>query len=202
MNSNLFARLTAPAAVAAAALGVPGDLYHFSIDTLVSGSDTLLFKVHGWLLLVAMGLLVLALAGIALRLAGRDGRLAAVPMAVIAMTFTGTLLVIGSISTEAFVMPEVGAAVADPTGYRLTVIVASYALFGFGWAAVAVVCARAGLVPWKVAALLVVGGVIGFSPFPGSYILLLVGAALLGLTIARRESAMASAPAPSMASLA
>ena len=192
---NFFTRLTAPAAVAAAALGVPADLFHFTIDSLVSASDTLLFKVHGWLLVIAMGLLVLALAGVAQRLAGRDGRLDVVPLVAVAMTFTGTLLVLANISVEAFVMPQVPA-VADPTGYRLTIVIASYALFGFGWAALAVVCARAGLVPWKAAALLVVGGVIGFSPLPGSYILLLVGAALLGLTIARRES---DVPAPAQA---
>ena len=189
---NLFTRLTAPAAVAAAALGVPGDLFHFTIDSRASVADTLLFKVHGWLLVLAMGLLVLALAGIAQRLAGRDGRLDVVPQVAVAMTFTGTLLVLGNISTEAFVMPQAGTAVDGPVGYWLTVTVASYAMFGFGWAAVAVVCARAGLVPWKVAALLVVGGVIGFSPLPGSYILLLVGAALSGVTIARRDATIAA----------
>ena len=186
---NLFHRLTAPAAVAAAAIGVPADLFHFTIDSRVSVADTVLFKVHGWLLVLAMALLVVALAGIAQRLAGRDGRLAPVQLSVIAMTFAGTLLVLGNISTEAFVMPQAGEAVSDPAGYWLTVTIASYALFGFGWAAVAVLCARAKLVPWNVAALLVVGGVIGFSPLPGSYVLLLAGVALLGWTIARREAA-------------
>lgn len=185
---NLYTRMTAPAAVAAAALGIPGDLFHFTIGSRVSVADTLLFKIHGWLLVIAMGLLVLALAGIAQRLAGRGGRLDPVPLAVVAMTFTGTLLVLGNISTEAFVMPQAGAAVSDPTGYWLSVTVASYALFGFGWAGVAAVCARAGLLPWRAAVLLVVGGVVGFSPLPGSYILLLAGVALLGWTIARRES--------------
>ena len=199
MTENLFTRLTAPAAVAAAALGVPADLYHFTIDSRSSVADTLLFKVHGWLFILAMGLLVLALAGIASRLAGRDGRLDAGPLAVLAMTFSGTLLVLGNISTEAFVMPQAGEAVDGPVGYWLTITVASYALFGFGWAGVGVVCARAGLVPWKVAALLVVGGVIGFSPLPGSYILLFVGVALLGSTIARRESAVVAADRTSVA---
>jgi hypothetical protein len=186
---NLFTRLTAPAAIAAAAIGVPADLYHFTIDSRVSVADTVLFKVHGWLLVLAMGLLVVVLAGIAQRLTDRDGRLNPVPLAVVAMTFTGTLLVLGNISTEAFVMPQAGEAVSDPAGYWLTVTIASYALFGFGWAVVAVLCARARLVPWNVALLLVVGGVIGFSPLPGSYILLLAGTALVGWTIARRESA-------------
>lgn len=192
MTQNLFTRLTAPAAVAAAAIGVPADLYHFTIDTRAGVADTLLFKAHGWLLVLAMGLLVVALAGIASRLAGRDGRLDPAPLAVVAMTFTGTLLVLGNISTEAFVMPQAGEAVDGPVGYWLGITVASYALFGFGWAGVAVLCARARLVPWRVASLLVVGGVIGFSPLPGSYILLLVGAAVLGATIARRESAVAA----------
>lgn len=192
---NFFTRLTAPAAVAAAAIGVPADLYHFTIDSLVSASDTVLFKIHGWLLVLAMGLLVLALAGLAQRLAGRDGRLDPAQLAVVAMTFTGTLLVLANISVEAFVMPQVNE-VADPTGYRLTITVASYALFGFGWAGIAVLCARARLVPWNIAALLIVGGVIGFSPLPGSYILLLAGAALLGWTIARRESVAPVTPHP------
>ena len=194
MNENFLTRLTAPAAVAAAAIGVPADLYHFTIDSRVTVADTLLFKVHGWLLVIAMGLLVLALAGIASRLAGRDGRLDAVSLPVVTATYAGTLLVLGNISTEAFAMPQAGEAVSDPTGYWLTITIASYALFGFGWAAVAVVTARAGLVPWKAAALLVVGGVIGFSPLPGSYILLLAGVALVGVTIARRESAVPEVP--------
>src|SRR5687768_10361923 len=114
---NLFTRLTVPAAVAAAAIGIPADLYHFTIDTRVAVADTLLFKVHGWLLVVAMGLLVVVLAGIAHRLTGRDGRLDAVPLSILAATFSGTLLVLGNISTEAFVMPQAGEAVSDPTGY-------------------------------------------------------------------------------------
>ena len=187
---NLFTRLTAPAALAAAAIGVPADLYHFTIDSRASVADTVLFKVHGWLLVLAMALLVVALAGIAQRLARRDGRLDPAPLAVLAMTFTGTVLVLGNISTEAFVMPQAGEAVSDPAGYWLSITIASYALFGFGWAGVAVLSARAGLVPWPVAAFLVLGGVIGFSPLPGSYVLLLAGAALLGRTIARRESAV------------
>jgi len=204
MTENFLTRLTAPAAVAVAALGVPADLYHFTIPGRSDVAHTLLFKVHGVLFVIAMGLLILALGGIALRLAGPDGRLSAAAMTTTAMTFTGTLLVLGNITTEAFVMPQAGAAVDGPAGYWLAITIASYALFGFGWAAVAVVSARAGLVPWKVAALLAVGGVIGFSPLPGSYVLLFVGTAVLALTIARRESSAvtASPSVPTRASIA
>lgn len=197
MNENFLTRLTLPASVAVAALGVPADLYHFTIDTRASAADTLLFKAHGILFVVAMGLLVIALGGLAMRLSGKDGRLGAGAWAVLAATFAGTLLVLGNITTEAFVLPQAGEAVDGPVGYWLAVTAGSYALFGFGWAAVAVVCARAGLVPWKAAALLIVGGIIGFSPLPGSYILLFAGVAWVGAIVGRRE-AVESAAVPTV----
>jgi hypothetical protein len=187
MNENLITRLTLPAAVAAAAVGIPADLYHLTIDSRAAEAHTLLFKAHGWMLVIAMGLLVVVLAGLVLRLAGRDGRLPAVTAAVTTATFAGTLLVLGNISTEAFAMPQAGTAVDEPAGYWLTIVVLSFVWFGFGWAATGVLAARAGLLSRGLAAYLVLAGLVAFSPLAGSYVLLLVGVAILGRQVAARD---------------
>lgn len=196
MNESILTRITAPAAVAAVAIGVPGDLYHLTIDSRAEEAHTLLFKTHGWMLTVAVGLMVVVLAGIVLRLAGRDNRIGPFATVVTALTFAGTLLVLGNISTEAFAMPQAGEAVSDPAGYWLAVVIASFALFGFGWAATGLVAARAGVLSWRVAALLAVGGVVAFTPIPGSYLVLFISVGIVGLTIAKRSLVAEEMTAP------
>lgn len=192
MNPNVLTRITTPAAIAVAAVGVPADLYHFTIDSRAEEAHTLLFKAHGWMLTIAVGLMIVVLAGIVLRLASTNGdRVGPVATAVTSMTFAGSLLALGNITTEAFVMPQAGEAVADPAGYWLAIVIASFALFGFGWAVTGLVAAKNGLIPWGVAALLAVGGVIGFAPLAGSYILLFVSIAITGLALGRRDHATA-----------
>lgn len=188
MNHNLLTRITTPAAIAVAAVGVPADLYHFTIHSRAEEAHTLLFKAHGWMLTIAVGLMVVVLAGIVLRLASRNNdRLGPVATIVTTLTFAGSLLALGNITTEAFVMPQAGEAVSDPAGYWLAIVIASFALFGFGWAITGLIAAKNGLIPWGVAALLAAGGVIGFAPFAGSYILLFISVAITGISLGKHD---------------
>jgi hypothetical protein len=186
MDNNTFIRLAAPAAVTAAAIGIPADLYHFTIDSRASAAHTVLFKAHGLLLVVAMGLLVVALAGIAFRLGRRTGLGGHIA---ITTAFAGTLLALGNIATEAFAMPLAPERLDDPHGYSLVMIITSFGLYAIGWLSVAVVLARSGLVAKPAALLLAVGAVVGFTPTPGAYMLLLAGAAATTLSMARRADA-------------
>lgn len=174
MNSGHLIRLAAPAAAVAALIGVPADLYHLPLDSRAEAAGTLLFKLHGIGLVVAFLLALVALAGLALRLGDRLGR---VGVAGVLAAFAGTVLVIGNISTEAFWMPLAPEVLDDPTGYTLITIVLSFGIFSAGWLAVGVVTLRTGLIPSPAPLLLCLGALVGFTPLPGAYILLLLGIA-------------------------
>ena len=174
MNSEHLIRLAAPAAAAAALIGIPADLYHLTIDGRAEAAGTLLFKLHGIGLVVAFLLSLVALAGVALRLGDRLGR---VGVAGVLAAFAGTVLVIGNISTEAFWMPLAPEVIDDPTGYTLTTIVLSFGLFSAGWLTLGIVVLRTGLVPSPAPLLLCLGALIRFTPLPGAYVLLLLGIA-------------------------
>jgi hypothetical protein len=137
----------------------------------------------------AMGLLVVALAGIAFRLGRRTGLGGNIA---ITTAFAGTLLALSNIATEAFAMPLAPEHLDDPHGYSLVTIVTSFALFALGWLSVAVVLARSGLVAKPAVVLLAAGAVIGFTPLPGAYILLLAGVAATTVSMARRADAAAT----------
>jgi hypothetical protein len=94
----------------------------------------------------------------------------------------GTTFVIGDIWAEVVVLPGVVTGEArqllgdDISGTHLALVVAAYALFAIGWVLVALAMRReVGVVAWA----LVIGGVIGFLPVGGSYVMLAVGAALV-----------------------
>ncbi len=174
-------RVAAPAAIAAACLGVPGDLYHFTIDSLTAESHTLLFKAHGVLLVSAHLVLLVALLGFAARLGERLGRTGLVAVAV---AFVGTVLATANMSTEAFAYPQ-AAEHLEAEGYWLGVIIVSYGLYAAGWLSLAVVAARRRVAPLPATILLGVGALYGFTPMPGSYIALLIGAALVVESTAR-----------------
>lgn len=174
MDTNTLIRLAGPAGILAACVGIPSDLYHFTIDSRASAADTFLFKAHGIGLVTAMILLVIVLAGIALRLGdrlGKPGRVA------VAMAYVGTLLVLSNIATEAFMMPMAPEALSDPTGYALVTIIVSFALFAAGWFGVALSAGRSGSASPPAVLALCLGSLYGFTPFPGSYTLMLVGIA-------------------------
>ena len=173
MNADQIIRATTPAALAAAALGIPADLYHFTIDSRAEEAGQVLFKVHGALLVVAMGLLVVALAGISLRLGEHGARTGAGTV----LAFAGTLLVLANIATEAFAMPAAPEALSDPEGYWLFVIILSFGLFSLGWLLTAVSAMRSGAVSKPAGLLLCLGALIAFTPIQGAYILLLAGVA-------------------------
>lgn len=184
MDTNTFIRLAAPFAGIAAAIGIPADLYHLTIDSRAEVAHTTLFKVHGLLLVVAMGLVLVTLLGLAFR---RGRELSAVGVAGVTAGLTGTVLVLANISTEAFAMQLAPEPLSEPDGYWLTIIIASFGLFAIGWLLTAVELARAGTCGWGAASVLIVGSVIGFSPLPGSYILMLVGIALTAFSASRRS---------------
>lgn len=186
MNSDTLIRSAAPLAAAAAVIGIPADLYHFTIDGRVEASGSVGFKLHGIALILAFSLAVLVLAGMAFRMGDRLGRLG---LAGAGMAFFGTVLVVGDISTEAFWMPTAGETVAEPGGYTLATIIASFGLYALGWLLVAVAAIRSGLVATPAAALLILGAVIGFTPLAGSYILLLIGIALSARSLTAGVSA-------------
>jgi hypothetical protein len=114
---------------------------------------------------------------------GAAGRIG-VPVA-----FAGTLLAVVNIGTEAFAMQLAPEALGDPSGYPLVVIIVSFALFSLGWLLVGVAAARSGLGSSPAAVLLIVGALIGFTPLPGSYVLMLAGIALTARTLTAGEPA-------------
>jgi hypothetical protein len=194
MNSDTLIKAAAPLAGAAALIGIPADLYHFTIDGRAEASGTLAFKFHGIALIVAFSLAIVVLAGMALRMGDRLGRLGAVG---VAMAFFGTVLVTGDIGSEVFWMPSLGEAMSDPTGYTLTSIIVSFAIYAIGWLLVAVAAIRSGMVATPAAALLILGAIIGFTPLPGSYIVLLLGIALTAKSLtAPALELRAAAPTP------
>lgn len=186
MTADQITRAATPAALAAAALGIPADLYHFTIDSRAESAGEVLFKAHGALLVVAMGLLVVALAGFALRLGDRASRTGTI------LAFAGTLLVLANIATEAFAMPAAPEPLSDPQGYWLFVIILSFGMFSLGWLLTGVAALRAGAVSRPAGLLLCVGALIAFTPVQGAYLLLLAGVAATATSLAGSRRAAAA----------
>jgi hypothetical protein len=184
MDTTTLIRSARPAALAAAVLGVPADLYHFPLDSRAEAAGSFLFYAHGAGLVAAWILALVALLGLALRLGADRWASVSVPMA-----FVGTVLVIADIYTEAFWMPLAPEQLSDPTGVTLTMIVLSFGLFAVGWLVTALRLGARRLVPRGVAVVMALGAVYGFTPFPGSYILLLVGLAAAAVAADREPAA-------------
>ncbi len=167
--------VVAPAAYVGAALVLAGDYYHlFVLDDRPTQAGTLAYTAHGFAIM--LGLLVLVLAALSVV---RPGPLAAVGLPAM---MVGTTFVIGDIWAEVVVLPGVVTGDArqllgdDISGAHLALVVLAYALFAIGWVLVALAMRReVGVVAWA----LVIGGVIGFLPVGGSYVMLAVGAALV-----------------------
>jgi hypothetical protein len=180
-------RAAARAGVAAAVLGIPADLFHFTMHSRAEASQSLAFRLHGVALVSAFTLVLLALAGIVLAQQGRAGRLGQVGGLV---ALAGTALVIGDLAKEAFGLPLAPEQLGEPQGWYLLVVVVSFALMTVGWLLTALASRRAGLISGPVAALLVTGALLALPPIPGAYIVLLLGVAV----VASRLPAAAPAP--------
>lgn len=172
------------AAVAAGVLGLAGDTYHVTQDRVES---SMLFKLHGVVLIGALVCALLALVGLHLRM-GEDRP--APGSAGFWLALPGTMLVAGDIYYEVAVHPRLAEAApafldGDPTGWHLLVVIVSYALFGAGWLLTGISVARSRMLGTAPGILLAVGGVIGFTPLPGSYILWSIGLVLTGLAATR-----------------
>ena len=103
------------------------------------------------------------------------------------MAYVGTLLVMSNIATEAFMMPMAPEALSDPTGYALVTIIVSFALFAAGWFGVALAAGRSELASPPAVLALCLGALYGFTPFPGSYSLLLLGIAATAWSMTRER---------------
>lgn len=169
-------RAAVRAGLAAAVIGIPADLFHFTIDSRSAASSSLGFRLHGIALVTAFTLLLLALAGIVLAQRGRAGRLGLVGGLV---ALAGTSLVVGDLAKEAFGLPLAPEQLGDPTGYYLGVVVLSFGLLALGWLLTAVAARRAGVAGAPAAALLGLGAVLAFPPIPGAYVTLLLGVAVV-----------------------
>lgn len=163
------------AAIAAAVIGVPADLFHFTISSRAVASQSLGFRLHGLGLLIAFTLTLVALAGLVLSQGARGGVLSRVGAG---LALVGTAFVIGDIAKEAFALPVAPDELSDPKGYYLVVVVASFASLMLGWLLTAVASKRAGVLTGGTTALLVVGAILAFPPIPGAYVVLLVAVAV------------------------
>lgn len=198
MTLDQLHRTAVRAGLAAAALGVPADLFHFTIESRAAASQSLAFRLHGIGLVLSFTLLLLALAGVVLAQQDRAGRLGRVGGL---LALAGTTLVIGDLAKEAFGLPLAPAELGDPKGYYLAVVVLSFALLTLGWLLTAVAARRAGVASAPAAWLLVVGAVLAFPPIPGAYVVLLLGVAAVAVRLpslgpATRPVVREPAPAP------
>lgn len=176
MTLDQLHRAAARAALAAAVLGVPADLFHFTMDSRAAASQSLAFRLHGLALVTAFTLLLLALAGIVLAQRDRAGRLGRVGAL---LALAGTSLVLGDVAKEAFGLPLAPAQLGEPKGFYLTIVVASFALLTIGWLLTALAAHRSGIASFPAATLLGVGAVLALPPIPGAYVVLLVGVAVV-----------------------
>lgn len=177
-RSTALGRPAHVAAIVAAVLGVPSDLYHFTIDSRAAEVETTLFKLHGIGLVVALSLLLVLLVPWLLRVAQQTGQVGRLASTGAVLAYAGGVLVIGNVSTEAFMMRLAPEPLSDPTGYSLAVIVVSFGSWSLGWFLLALAAGRAGVISPPLTLLMCLGALYAFTPMPGSYTVLLLAVAL------------------------
>lgn len=177
MTLDQLQRTAGRAALAAAVVGIPADLFHLTIDSRAAASQSLAYRLHGIGLVTAFTLLLLALAGVVLAQRDRAGRIGRVGGL---LALAGTALVLGDLAKEAFGLPLAPEQLADPKGYYLVVVVVSFGLLALGWLLTALAVRRAGIAGAPAAWLLGIGAVLAFPPIPGAYVVLLLGVAVVG----------------------
>lgn len=192
MTTDQLRRTAGTAGLAATVIGVPADLYHFTMSsrTAAAAENGLAYRLHGVGLVLAFTLVLVALAGLLLAQEGRAGRLGQVGAA---LGLLGTTLVIGDLSKEAFGLPLAPDALGDPTGYFLVVVVVSFVVLGVGWLLTGLALRRAGVVSAPAAGLLAVGALLAVPPIPGAYVTLLLGVAVATGALRRPVSDAAQA---------
>ena len=133
--------------------------------------------------LVGLVLITLGLVGLYARQVEQGETLGLVAFLV---AFIGTVMVSGSVWSEAFIGPVVAEAApelvgANPSGVVAAGIILAFGLFALGWLLFGLASLRAGVLPRGAALLLMVGAVLFFAvsslEFPGSTIVM--GAALV-----------------------
>jgi hypothetical protein len=193
LTADQLRRTAGRAGLAAAVVGVPADLYHFTMDgrTAAAAADGLGFRLHGVGLVLAFTLVLLALAGLVLAQEGRAGRLG---RAGAALALLGGTLVIGDLAKEAWGLPLAPEQLGDPAGYYLAVVVLSFGLLSAGWLLTALALRRAGVLSGPATGLLVAGSVLAFPPIPGAYVTLLVGIAVATAALRRPSPVEARRP--------
>jgi hypothetical protein len=189
-------RAAARAGVAAACIGIPADLFHFTIESRAAASQSLAFRLHGVGLVTAFTLVLLALAGMVLAQQGRAGRLGLVGGL---LALAGTSLVVGELAKEAFGLPLAPAQLDDPQGWYLLVVIASFSILTTGWVLTALACRRAGLLSRPATALLVTGALLALPPIPGAYVVLLIGVAVVASRLPAAATAAVPAPRKALA---
>ena len=196
MTVDQIFRTARRAGLAAAVIGIPSDAFHFTMaDGRAAASGSFGFRLHGLGMLTAFTLALLALGALALAQQGRGGRRGAVGagLALFGMTF-----VIADLGKEAFGLPLAPAALGEPQGYYLLVVIASFAALTVGWVLTALSLRRTGALSGPANGLLVVGALLALPPIPGAYIVLLLGIAVA----ASQLRAPAAEPAPQLATAA
>lgn len=179
-------RRGATVAIVAAVLGLLGDLYHVTFDRVEADP---IFKIHGVLLISALVLTIFALFALRLFHADRFGGLGRTAFW---LALFGTVLVAGDIYYEIVVTPGLAEAApqfldADLQGWHLIAVVTSFAIFGAGWLLMGVAIAIAGTLSRPGAIALAIGGLVGFTPLPGSYLLLFLGLGMVGASLRGAE---------------
>ena len=195
MTIDQLRQAAARAGIAAAVIGVPADLYHFTMETRAGASQTLAFQLHGIALIVAFSLTLVALAGIVIAQNGLAGRLGQVGAL---LALLGTTFVIGDLAKETFGLPLAPTQLDEPRGYYLLVVIVSFAVLALGWLLTAVAARPADIATGGSTALLIAGALLVLPPIPGAYIMLLLGiavAAARAAVVPERELAPAVASA-------
>jgi uncharacterized membrane protein len=195
MTLDQLHRAAGRAALTAAVLGVPADLFHFTMESRAAASQSLAFRLHGIALVTAFTLLLLALAGIVLAQQDRAGRLGRVGGL---LALGGTALVLGDLAKEAFGLPLAPDQLGEPQGFFLVVVVASFALLTLGWLLTALAAHRSRIASGPAAGLLGVGALLALPPIPGAYVVLLLGVAVVAT---RLPAPSAQRPAASSAAV-
>ena len=178
MTVDQLTRAARRAGVAAAVVGVPSDLFHFTMaDGRAAASGSFAFRLHALGMLTAFTLALLAFGALVLAQQGRGGRRGA---AGALLTLFGTVFVVADLGKEAFGLPLAPEALGEPQGYYLLVVIASFAALTAGWTLTALALRRAGVLSGPATGLLVVGALLALPPIPGAYVVLLLGIAVAG----------------------
>jgi hypothetical protein len=201
MTSSTLTRLAGPAALAAGALMVTGELVilPFDVTEHVATSTNAVFQagqVIYFLGFVALAVFLLASSRLQDDQGGRLGVTATVAALI------GTLALGGDLWFETFAVPWIAEATpaafdSDPSVLLALGAISSYLLFAVGWALFGIAALRSRVYPAWAGVALAIGGVVGFQALLSPYgvpLGLAVGG--LGVWLLRRRSGEEQAATP------